>query len=683
MAAAHPQTILVTGGTGYLASHLIIQLLSAGHIVRTTTRKSDGEQKVLRTLRPHIAGHHLDRLSFFVADLASDHGWKDAIRGCDYVHHVASPFPSSEPKNEDELIRPARQGTLQVLEFSRDASVKRVIMTSSFAAIGYGYKTPPAAFTEEHWSILDSDVPVQAYQKSKALAERAAWDFVEKEGGQLELSVINPTGIFGPLLGPEVGTSVGLVKTMMDGKMAACPQLCVGVVDVRDVADLHVRAMEAPAAKGQRYLATCTGTTVHLLDFANIIRESHPDFAGKLPTRELPNIVVRFAALFSSKLATILPGLGASKKFDNSKARGLGWAPRSVEQCIADTAESLVNLGSPSLENEGRRQRDDMKQALGGLAHSMVARPGQLRVDTKNVSANGISLAAGLSSRLPTESHPRGMNMATPPACTLIDEPGASPSPSPTTQLVETISTCPDVSRVERRRLQNRINKRNSRQRKNDLCGKGGKRWTIYTSPVSDTTVVVHSSPESFCRLGTVERNQYLCMLRDISFGGATAQLLQPERLLCVSQYNLILAMASNASALGLSMEDLRHDILSPFNADSGAFPQGLAAGLQPTAAQREIPHHPWIDLCPSPAFRDILLKRGAEYCDEELCAAMAGTAQERPGLLVWGNAWDPDAFDDLDKRLATATGRGTTRTTLADQNGRRQTNLSSGRAVG
>ncbi|KAJ3484605.1 hypothetical protein NLG97_g7014 [Lecanicillium saksenae] len=586
MALARPQIVLVTGGTGYVASHLILQLLSAGHIIRTTTRKSDGEQKLLRALRPHVSSHHLDRISFFVADLASDDGWQEAIQGCDYVHHVASPFPSSEPKSEDELIRPAREGTLRVLKFSRDANVRRVVMTSSFAAIGYGYKTPPAAFTEEHWSILDSDVPVQAYQKSKALAERVAWDFIEKEGGQLELSVINPTGIFGPLLGPEIGTSVALVKTMMDGRMAACPQLCFGVVDVRDVADLHVRAMVSPEAKGQRYLATCASSTVHLLDFAKIIAKSNADFAGKLPTRELPNIVVRIAALFSSKMAMILPGLGASKNFDNSKAKGLGWAPRSVEQCIADTAESLVNLG-----------------------HSETSALWQ-----------GILI--------------------------MIDESDTSLSPSPSRQLAQPMSACPDASKVERRRLQNRINKRNSRQRRNDLLGKGGKRWTIYTSPASDTSVVVQSSPGSFCQLGAAERNRYLCMLRDISWGGATAHLLQPERLLCVSQYNLILAMASNASALGISMEDLRHDILSPFNGDNGTAPGELPPALQPTAAQRDIQHHPWIDLCPSPAFRDVLLNRSAEYSDEELCAAMAGTALERPGLIIWGNAWDPAAYE-------------------------------------
>lgn len=339
-------TILVTGGTGYLASHLIVQLLEAGHVVRTTIRKASREHDVRKALRPHLSGDSLERLSFYVADLSHDGGWEDSMKGCDYVHHVASPFPASTPKNDDDLIRPAREGTLRVLRFSRNVDVKRVILTSSFAAIGYGYKTQPPTFTEEHWSILDSEIAVPGYQKSKTLAEKAAWDFLEREGGQLELSVINPTGIFGPLLGPNVGTSVGLIKTMMDGQMAACPKLCVAVVDVRDVADLHVRAMTAPEAKNKRFLATCTATTVHLLDMASFIRKSHPQFAGKLPSRELPNIVVRIGALFSAKLATLLPGLGLAKNLDNSRARELlGWTPRSAEESLVDTAQSLVTQG--------------------------------------------------------------------------------------------------------------------------------------------------------------------------------------------------------------------------------------------------------------------------------------------------------------------------------------------------
>lgn len=337
--------ILVTGGSGFVASHLIIQLLEAGNVVRATLRKASREQAVRETLQPHITTEANTRLSFVVADLASDDGWEDAIRGCNYVHHVASPFPASQPKNEDELIRPAREGTLRVLRHSRDAGVKRVIMTSSFAAVGYGYKDLPTSFTEENWSILDSKVEVPAYHKSKTLAERAAWEFVEKEGNGLEIAVVNPTGIFGPVLGPDVATSVGLLKSMMEGKMAACPQLYFGVVDVRDVADLHIKAMLADEAKGKRFLALCDGDAVSLKNVADIARRSQPASAARLPKWELPNTAVKFIALFNSQLASVKAEVGVIKKVDNSRAKTLGWKPRTVEECISDTAASLVKQG--------------------------------------------------------------------------------------------------------------------------------------------------------------------------------------------------------------------------------------------------------------------------------------------------------------------------------------------------
>lgn len=338
-------TILVTGGSGFVASHLIIQLLESGHTVRATLRNASREAAVRQILQPHITTEANTRLSFVVADLSSDKGWEDAVRGCDYVHHVASPFPAAQPKDEDELIRPAREGTLRVLRQSRDAGVKRVIMTSSFAAVGYGYKDLPASFTEANWSILDSGVQVPAYHKSKTLAERAAWDFVEKEGNSLELTVVNPTGIFGPVLGPDVAASVGLLKSMMNGKMAACPQLYFGVVDARDVADLHIRVMLSDEAKGKRFLALCDGDAVSLKRVADIARKSQAEFSDRLPTWELPNAVVKVAAIFSSQLATVRAEVGVIKKVDNSRAKALGWKPRSVEECISDTAASLVKQG--------------------------------------------------------------------------------------------------------------------------------------------------------------------------------------------------------------------------------------------------------------------------------------------------------------------------------------------------
>ena len=240
-------TILVTGGSGFIGSHCILQLLSAGHQVRTTVRSLKREADVRAMLKEGGADPG-NRLSFFAADLENDAGWPQAVAGCEYVLHVASPFPASVPKHEDELIVPAREGALRVLRASRDAGVKRVVLTSSFAAIGYGQKQQTAPFNETNWTDPNSNDALP-YVKSKTIAERAAWDFIASEGGSLELSVVNPVGVFGPVLGPDYSTSILIVQRMMDGAIPGCPKISFGVVDVRDVADLHIRAMTNPAPK--------------------------------------------------------------------------------------------------------------------------------------------------------------------------------------------------------------------------------------------------------------------------------------------------------------------------------------------------------------------------------------------------------------------------------------------------
>jgi nucleoside-diphosphate-sugar epimerase len=283
-------------------------------------------------------------LSFFPADLASDAGWREAVAGCDFVLHVASPLPPSVPKHEDELIVPAREGTLRVLRASRDAGVKRVVLTSSFAAIGYGHKVRETPFTEVDWTDPNGD-DVAPYTKSKTLAERAAWDFLAREGGALELSVINPVAVFGPVLGPDYSASILLVQKMMDGAMPGAPQLYFGAVDVRDVADLHIRAMTNPAAKGERFL-TVSGDFLTMLDIAKILKARLGASARRAPSFQLPNWMVRLAALRDPAIRLILPELGKRKNGTNEKARRvLGWAPRSNEEALVATAESLLRLG--------------------------------------------------------------------------------------------------------------------------------------------------------------------------------------------------------------------------------------------------------------------------------------------------------------------------------------------------
>ena len=257
--------------------------------------------------------------------------------------HIASPFPAGIPKHEDELIVPARDGALRVLRAARDAGVKRVVLTSSFAAIGYGHPERRAPFDETTWTNLD--VSVAAYTKSKTLAERAAWDFIAREGGGLELSVVNPVGVFGPVLGADYATSIQLVQRLMTGSMPGCPRLRFGVVDVRDVVDLHLRAMADPAANGERFLAVA-GDFLRVQEMARVLKARLGDAARKVPTRELPDWLVKLVAMFDPTVRQIVPDLGKYKNATSAKAqRLLGWAPRSNDDALVATAESLLRLG--------------------------------------------------------------------------------------------------------------------------------------------------------------------------------------------------------------------------------------------------------------------------------------------------------------------------------------------------
>ncbi len=334
--------VLVTGGSGFIGSHCILQLLAAGHDVRTTVRSLQREGDVRAMLKAGGAEPG-DRVTFAAADLEKDAGWSEAVSGREYVLHVASPFPAGLPKHEDELIVPAREGALRVLRASRDAGVKRVVLTSSFAAIGYGHKPQKAPFDETSWTDPNGD-DVRPYVKSKTLSERAAWDFIAREGGNLELSVVNPVGVFGPVLGADYSTSILLLQRLLDGAMPGCPRLYFGIVDVRDVADLHLRAMTNPAAKGERFLSVA-GDFMSILGIARVLKSRMGAAARRVPTLQLPNWVVRLAAIRDPAVRQFVPELGMVKNATNEKARRvLGWAPRSNEEALVATAESLVRL---------------------------------------------------------------------------------------------------------------------------------------------------------------------------------------------------------------------------------------------------------------------------------------------------------------------------------------------------
>jgi nucleoside-diphosphate-sugar epimerase len=336
-------TVLVTGGSGFIASHTILQLLAAGHKVRTTVRNLSREGEVRAMLR-NGGAEPGDQLSLVSTELMSDAGWPAAVSGCEYVLHMASPFPSQVPKDENELIVLAREGALRVLRASRDAGVKRVVLTSSFAAVGYGHAEREAVFTEKDWTN-PSGADVMPYTKSKTLAERAAWDLIDREGAGLELAVVNPVAVFGPVLGPDYATSILLVEKMLDGTLPGVPRICLGVVDVRDVADLHLRAMTNPAAKGERFLAVA-GDFMWLLEIARELKERMGERAKRVPTRQLPDWLVRLARFKDPAVKQIIPELGKWKNATSQKAQSvLGWSPRSREESVVATAESLMKLG--------------------------------------------------------------------------------------------------------------------------------------------------------------------------------------------------------------------------------------------------------------------------------------------------------------------------------------------------
>ncbi|MEO6826659.1 MAG: aldehyde reductase [Microbacteriaceae bacterium] len=336
------ELVLVTGGSGFVGAHCILKLVDAGFRVRTTVRSLKREPEV-RAMLASGGLEHGEVLSVVAADLTSDLGWPEAVRGCDFVLHVASPFPVRMPKDESELVRPAREGALRVLRAARDAGVKRVVLTSSLAAIAYGVPLEGRTFTEEDWTNPDADV--SAYVKSKTLAERAAWEFIAREGGSLELAVVNPVAIFGPLLGPDLSSSIEIARRLLSGAVPGLPHVASAIVDVRDVADLHLLAMTSPAASGERFLAVA-GDSMSMLEMADVLKARLGAAADRVPTRVLPNWLVRIAAVFVPDLRELVPRLGKIRNASNEKAkRVLGWTPRSNEDALVATAQSLISLG--------------------------------------------------------------------------------------------------------------------------------------------------------------------------------------------------------------------------------------------------------------------------------------------------------------------------------------------------
>ena len=331
--------MLVTGGTGFLGGWCVASLLERGHDVRTTVRDLARE----RAVRDAVAAAGVDpgaRLKVLAADLMSDAGWADAVAGCRYVLHVASPFPPVQPKDPDELIIPARDGALRVLRAALDAGVERVAMTSSIAAVrSHRLSSEAAPYTEDDWTDGE-DSSRTPYVRSKTLAEHAAWQHVRALGAEDRLATINPGAIIGPALNDDHSYSLQVIQRLLAG-MPAAPRLGFTFVDVRDVADLHIRAATDPAGGGERFIAT--DRFLWMADVAAILRERLGDAAKKVPTRVAPNLLIRAMALFDGGVRSVVGDLGKQSWFSSEKARStLDWTTRPVEDSIEDCARTLV-----------------------------------------------------------------------------------------------------------------------------------------------------------------------------------------------------------------------------------------------------------------------------------------------------------------------------------------------------
>ncbi|MBA0048460.1 NAD-dependent epimerase/dehydratase family protein [Mycobacteroides sp. LB1] len=335
------EKVLVTGGGGFIARWAIAELLQRGYEVRTTLR-SPAKEELVRSAVAR-ATDRAGELEFAHADLVRPEGWAAAVSGCDYVLHIASPLGADRSRDAETLITPAREGTLHVMRAAAAAGVKRVVVTSAANAASPSSYGLEGVTDETLWT--DPDQPgIPAYRQSKTIAERAAWDFIEKQGSPTELTTVLPGAVFGPVLGADNSGSVQVISRLLTGAIPGTPRIGLEVVDVRDLVDLHLRAMTSPHAAGERFLGT--GEFMWMSDIAKTLQDQLGPDAAKVPTRQLPDIAVRALALLSPDLRAIVPGLGRRNRHSTAKAqRVLGWSPRPGAETVVDCARDLLAQG--------------------------------------------------------------------------------------------------------------------------------------------------------------------------------------------------------------------------------------------------------------------------------------------------------------------------------------------------
>ena len=338
------ETVLVTGGSGFVAMHIILQLLQKGYHVKTTVRSLKSKDKIIDALKANGITN-TENLSFAETELTKDDNWATAMEGCYYVLSVASPVFFEIPNDENEAIRPAVEGIKRILKFAKNADVKRVVMTSNFGAVGFSQTDNNRETTEADWT--DPNLKgLSVYEKSKTLAEMAAWDFIKKEGGKLEFATINPVAIFGPSLNEHISGSLDIVKHLLDGTMNPVPPIPLNLVDVRDVADLHIRAMESPKANGQRFIATADGQ-ISIPEIAKFLIKTNPEITSKVSTKSIPVFAVKLASLFNAKAKEGVMFMNMNRKVSNAKARKLlDWKPIGTnEEIILASVDSMKKYG--------------------------------------------------------------------------------------------------------------------------------------------------------------------------------------------------------------------------------------------------------------------------------------------------------------------------------------------------